>query len=63
MMTWYFERADASFVVKERVLLILPPKQVGIKIVPFFEVGLMDLYATRTFSRVEPLAKRRKGMV
>lgn len=43
MMIWYFERAVVSLVVKERVVFIFPPKQVGIRIVPVFEVGLMDL--------------------
>lgn len=49
--------------MKERVLFIFPPKQVGIRIVPNLDVGLMDLYATRTFSRVVPFVKAREGIV
>ena len=63
MTTWYFERARARSSVKDRVLLILPPKHVGIRTVPSFEVGLIDLYATRTSWRIDPLASGSVGIL
>lgn len=48
--------------MKERVLFTFPPKHVGIKIVPFVEVGLMERYATHMFCRVVPFVNLREGM-